>query len=221
MSATADIDDVRWDLSELLDGSGEVGVEALLDEALERAAAFAERYRGSLDGLDGAGLAEAMTELAAIYDLAGRAGSYAHLDFTTDTTDPKRGALLARVEERSTTLSTTLLFFDLEWAALSDERVDELLAHDGLDFCRHHLRSARRYRPHLLSEPEERILNEKSISSRSAWARLFDEMTPPRGGGGAEPLTLDVALAQLASPVRERRRAAAAAVTRALEPGLR
>ena len=41
-----------------------------------------------------------MAELAEIYELAGRAGSYAHLDFSTDTTDPARGALLARVEER-------------------------------------------------------------------------------------------------------------------------
>jgi oligoendopeptidase F len=179
------------------------------------------RYRGALATIDGAGLAEAMSELAAIYDLVGRAESYAMLDFSTDTTDPARGALLARVEERSTALATQLVFFELEWAALSDARVDELLAHEGLDFCRHHLRTARRYRPHLLTEPEELILTEKTISGAAAWARLFGELTSAIEVQLEESVTLDTALARLASPSRDVRRESAAAVSRALEPGLR
>ncbi len=221
MSTIEPLDAVRWDLADLLGGAEDDPIGTLLERALERAGAFAERYRGALATIDGAGLAEAMNELAAIYDLVGRAESYAMLDFATDTTDPPRGALLAHVEERSTALATTLIFFELEWAALSDERVDELLEHDDLDFCRHHLRSARRYRPHLLSEPEERILNEKSIASRSAWSRLFDELTSVIEVELDQPVTLDTALARLASPSREVRRESAAAVTRALEPGLR
>ena len=125
------------------------------------------------------------------------------------------------MQERWTALSTLLLFFELEWAALDDARVEELLAGDGLEFCRHHLRSARRYRPHLLSEPEERILSEKSISATSAWGRLFDELTSAIEVTLEEPVPLDVALSRLASPSREVRRETAAAVTRALEPGLR
>jgi oligoendopeptidase F len=219
VSTAEQVESVRWNLAELLDGTS---VDALLDAALERAGVFAERYRGALATIDGAGLAEAMHELGAIHELVGRAGSYAHLDFATDTADPARGALLALVEERGTALGTLLLFFELEWAALEDDRVEELLAHPDLGFCRHHLRSARRYRPHLLTEPEERVLNEKSISGRSAWTRLFEELTSAievtLDGKG---VALDVALAQLASPSRERRAGAAEAVTRALEPGLR
>ena len=64
-----------------------------------------------------------------------------------DTADPRRGALLQRVTERATAVETKLLFFELEWAALDDERAaEELLAGDGLDFSRHHLRGQRRYR---------------------------------------------------------------------------
>ena len=91
----------------------------------------------------------------------------------------------------------------------------------ALDDYRHHLRMARRYRPHLLSEPEERILTEKAVSGRSAWARLFEEVTAAIEVSLEEPATLDVALARLASPSREVRRESAEAVTRALEPGLR
>ena len=221
MSTIEPLDAVRWDLADLLGGADDDPIGTMLDRAIERAGAFAERYRGALATIDGAGLAEAMNELAAIYDLVGRAESYAMLDFSTDTTDPARGALLARVEERSTALATQLVFFELEWAALSDARVDELLEHQGLDFCRHHLRTARRYRPHLLTEPEELILTEKTISGAAAWARLFGELTSAIEVQLEETVTLDTALARLASPSREVRRESAAAVTRALEPGLR
>jgi oligoendopeptidase F len=221
MSPTQPVEAVRWELADLLDGADAGAVEQLLEQAVVRSAAFAERYRGALEGMDGAALAEAMTELGAIYELVGRADSYASLDFATDTADPARGALVARVQERATELSTQLLFLELEWAALSDERVDELLAHASLDFCRHHLRTARRYRAHLLSEPEERILNEKAVSGVSAWTRLFSELASAIEVELEEKVTLDIALARLSSPSRDVRRDSAAAVTRALEPGIR
>ena len=112
MSANESAEQVRWDLSDLIDGdgAGEEGVEALLDTALKRAGEFAARYRGALETIDGEGLAAAMLALAEIYDLLGRADSYAALDFSTDTTDPARGALVARVQERSTTVATTLMW---------------------------------------------------------------------------------------------------------------
>jgi oligoendopeptidase F len=169
--------ETAWDLEPLVDGEGEAGVESRLEDALTRAQTFAERYAGKLDGLDSAGLGEAMGELAVIYELVGRAGSYAALRFSTDTAAPANGALLQKVQERETEIATTLLFFELEWAALSEERAEELLAGEGLDFCRHYLRSARRYREHLLSEPEEKILVEKSLTGASAWSRLFEELT--------------------------------------------
>jgi len=212
---------VRWDLADLLEGAGGGDVETLLEQAVERARAFALRQRGALATIDAAGLATAMEELGEIYDLLGRVDSYASLDFSTDTIDPVRGALVARVQERATELATLLLFFELEWASLSDQRVEELLGDEALDFCRHHLRTARRYRPHLLSEPEERMLTEKSVSGASAWTRLFSELTSAIEVSLEETATLDVALARLASPSREVRRDSAAAVTRALEPGLR
>jgi oligoendopeptidase F len=213
------VEEVVWDLDHLV--AGESGVEAALDEASERAERFSARYRGALETIDAEGLREAMAELAAIGELVGRAGSYAQLRFSTDTADPSRGALMQRFEERATALETALLFFDLEWAALDDARVDELLRGDGLDFCRHYLRNARRYRPHLLSEPEERIFSEKSLTGRSAWGRLFEELTSAIEVDLDGKLTLDEALSRLASPDREVRRRSAEAVTRALEPGLR
>ncbi len=231
MSTAVEHTDVAWDLEPLIgDGHppGADGVTALLDQAAALADAFATTYQGQVAALDGAGLAAAMRDLAAIADLIGRAGSYASLKFAVDTTKPEHGALLALVEERGTAIQTKLLFFELEWTALDDATADELLRADGLEKARHYLRTVRREKPHLLSEPEERILAEKATSSRGAWDRLFDELTSvievdlsAVDPDQTEPVALDVALAQLTNPDRQVRQQVASAVTAALQPGLR
>ncbi|MGH2835735.1 MAG: M3 family oligoendopeptidase, partial [Solirubrobacteraceae bacterium] len=215
--------DSGWNLDPIVEGQGSAGVERLLDEALQRGAKFAETHTGRVASLDGASLREAMLELAAIMGLVDRAGSYAMLRFTTDTADPARGALLQKVQERGTALETQLLFFELEWAALEDEQAEAVLASGAdLEFCAHHLRSARRYRPHLLTEPEERVMAEKSLASNASWTRLFGEQVSAiRVSLDGEETPLDMALSSLLSPDRELRERMAAAVTDALEPGLR
>ena len=220
--ADPELQETEWDLDPLVDGQGAEGANRLLDEAVRRASEFNQTHAGKVAELDSGGLRTAMQQLAQISELVGRAGSYASLQFATDTADPERGALLQRVQERATEIETKLLFFELEWAALDDQRADELLGGPGLDFCRHYLRSARRYRPHLLTEPEEKILAEKSIASEGAWARLFGELTSAlRVALDGDEITLDIALSRLQSPDREVRRATAEAVSGALEPGLR
>ena len=231
LAPDSDLARVEWNLDPLLNGGGDgaAGVDARHDDALARADAFAATYAGRVGELDGPGLVTAMTELAELQDVIGRAGSYAALNFSTATADPERGALLQKVQERGTQLETRLLFFELEWAAVEDEQAERLLAADGLEFARHHLRTARRYRPHLLSEPEEKILAEKSLTSHSAWTRLFEEqaaaievdLSPDGDRADGGPVALEVALSRLFSPEREVRRFAAERVTAALEPGLR
>jgi oligoendopeptidase F len=222
--STTEVETVAWNLEPLVAGEGPAGVDRQLDEAAERAHAFAAAHAGRVAAFEGPELVAAMEELAGISELIGLAYSYASLQFSVDTADPKIGALMQKVQERATAIETTLQFFELEWAALDDALADQLLATEGLDKSRHHLRTARRYRPHLLSEPEERILTEKSVTGRSAWSRLFSELTSaiqvtlPDGG---EQVALDVALSKLYDPDRTVRAATQQAVTDALEPGLR
>ena len=214
----------RWNLEPLVDGGGEEAVRALFDETAAEAEKFAAAYRGKVAELDASGLAAAMTTLAELGDRVGRAGSYAALAFSVDTMNPERGALLQEVQERGAAIETTLLFFDLEWTDLDDERAEELLGSPELDFCRHHLRTMRRYRPHLLSEPEEKILTETGVTGRSAFGRLFTELMSAvtvEVPNSDEPVELMVALSNLQSPDRELRAATAEGVTAALDPGLR
>jgi oligoendopeptidase F len=217
---------VAWDLPPLIDGAEDpdAAVTQMLAEGQRRADAFAAAHAGKVAELDGPGLVAAMHELEDLQDELGRAGSYAMLNFSVNTADPARGALLQKLQEGATGIETALLFFELEWAALDDDRAEELLATEGLDFVRHHLRTARRYRPHLLSEPEEKVMAERNLTGRTAWSRLFDEQAAAitvELDEGADPVSLEVALSRLFAPDREIRSHAAGRVTAALEPGLR
>src|SRR3954451_6285641 len=213
--------DVAWDLEPLVENQGPTGVDEHL-AAAEECATRIEEARGTVADLDAVGLAAVMQQVADLQEHLGRAGNYAGLRFTVDTTDAERGALMQRVEEESTSIATRAIFLELEWAALPDEQAEALLADPALDFCAHYLRSARRYRPHLLTEPEEKILAEKDVTGSSAWSRLFSELT--------STITIDLdgtevgveqGLSKLGSPDRAERAAAAAAVTEGLAPGLR
>ena len=221
MTVTEDVAAVTWDLGHLVGGQGDGAVDGLMDEADRRAAELSV-HRGKVGQLDAAGLAELMAALGELREVLGKAESYAGLRFSEDTTDAAAGALMQRVEERSARVETELIFFDLEWAALPDERVEELLADPRLAFCRHHLATLRRYREHLLSEPEERILTEKAVTGWTAWTRLFGELTSSLDVElDGQPATLEEALSRLHDPSREVRRTSAEAVTAALAPGLR
>ena len=213
--------DVAWDLESLVEGAGVKGVDLHLDRADEISVEL-EQCRGTIAALDAGELAAVMQQVAQLQEHLGRAGSYAGLRFTVDTTDAERGALMQRVEERSTAIATRAIFFDLEWAAVPDDRAEELLTDDRLAFCSHHLRSARRYRPHLLTEPEEKILVEKDVTGASAWGRLFSELTSTITVElDGETVGLEQGLSKLGSPDRAERAGAAAAVTEGLAPGLR
>ena len=215
------IEDLTWDIDTLVDGRGEAGVDELLDEARTRAERLAGR-KGRIAGFDGSELAAFMKEYGEIRELVGRAGSYAHLLFSTETQDPAAGALLQKVQEKATEISTLLLFFELEWAQVDEERAAELLDHPDLDRARHHLKVMRRYRDHLLTEPEERILAEKSVTGRSAWMRLFSDLTAAMEVElDGEKVTLEQALSKLSSYDRDERRKAAAAITETLRVDLR
>jgi oligoendopeptidase F len=220
----AALDAAAWDLEPLVEGRGPAGVDELLVDARKRAEEFAARHRGRVAELDAAGLAEAMRALESISDAAGRAGSYAALAFTLDTQDPERGALLQRARELGAAIETELLFFDLEWNQVPDDRAEALLADPALAFCDHHLRNQRRYRPHQLSEPEERVLTETAVTGSSAFRRLFTEQTSGMSVALPdvdEPVQLEVALSRLQESDRAQRAAAAGAITAGLREDVR
>jgi oligoendopeptidase F len=227
MSTTADptrtgAEDVAWDLTDVYAGPDDPALDADLEDARVSAAAFRNRYAGKVGELDADGLLEATAELERIDGTVVRAKAYAYLHFSTNTADPARGALLQRVQEQEAALETELLFFRLEWTDLEDGRAEALLAEQVLERYRHFLHALRRYRPYLLSEPEERILTEKSVSGSAAWGRLYNELlTAIRVRLDGEETALEQALSRLYFADRNARREAAHAITEGLATGMR
>ena len=215
-------EDVAWDLSDLFAATDDPRIDEVVAEADADAAAFRERYHGKVAELDAVALAEAVSEHERIEASVVRALTYAHLFFATNMADPVRGALVARLGERAAALETQLLFFGLEWAAAPDDVAERVLADPALDHWRHHLRSLRKFRPYLLSEPEERVVTEKTVSGVSAWSRLYEEQLGAlRVALDGEDVSLETAMSRLYDPERAIRRTAAEAITDALGHGLR
>jgi oligoendopeptidase F len=215
-------EEVTWDLSDLYEGGDDPRIEEDVQTADDAAKAFRDRYYGRVVELSAAELAGAIEERERIESILTRAIYFAHLWFATDMADPPRGALVARLTEKGAALDTQLLFFGLELADLSDETAEALLADDVLGRWRHWLHSVRKFRPYLLTEPEEKIFTEKSVSGVSAWARLYEELLGAlRVDLDDVEMNLDEAMAKLYSGDRDVRRRASEAVTEALSPGLR
>lgn len=217
---------VRWDLSDLYAGPDDPALLADLERSLAAAKSFAERLRGRLAALDAASLARAVDELEALDEPAARARAYAGLLFAADTSKPRHGALLQHVQERSSEIRNTILFFELEWVGLDDDDATKLLADPALARRRHFLSALRRWRPHVLSEPEERLLEETANTGRRAFSRLFDEVMASMRfrvelDGLSEDLGEEEVLAKLHEPSRPLRRAAAEALTRGLRENSR
>ncbi len=203
---------MHWDLTDLYPSREQL--EQDLTSADSDADAFARSYRGRVAGLDAAGLAEALRSYEAIQDRLGRAFTYVYLNWSTDTGDAARGALMQRVREAYTQTAQKLIFFELEWAALDDAQAAPLLAAPELAGYTHYLELQRLHRDHLLTEPEEKILAEKDVTGAAAWNRFFDETL------GASRFTLDgrevteqEVLAKLYEPDRDLRRRAALSFT--------
>jgi oligoendopeptidase F len=205
---------VRWELGDLYAGVDDPAIGRDLDEAVSRAEALGERYRGQLDTTPPEGLRALLEEYERILEISARASTFAYLCWSTNTEDPPRGALLQRAHEHSSRLHQRLVFLELEWANLPEDKARALLEDPVLGSRRFWLILARRYRPHLLSEPEEKILAEKSVTGRSAWVRFFEEVhSGMRYELDGELLPQQAILARLYEEDRERRRQAAEAFT--------
>jgi len=203
---------IHWSLQDLHENSA--SLETSLKDADRRSQQFADTYRGRIDDLDAEELAEALAELEDIQDDLGRAYAYAYLAWSTNTNDEKHGAQLQKVKEAYNRARQKLLFIEVEWANVDDERARMLLESDALEPYRHYLELEQENKEHILTEPEEKILSEKQVTGSGAWTRYFDEtMGAARYELDGESMTQQEILSKLYEPDRDVRKSAALAFT--------
>lgn len=227
-SAGSSADGVTWKLTDLYRSPKDPAIERDLDLALRWAEAFAKTYKGALGkkpGLTGKLLAAMLEEFERILILRDKPVIYSHLLFSGDTQNPEYGKLLQKAQSRSTAIQQHLIFTELEWCALEDKKAEKLIADPACAHWKHYLQASRRYRPHLLSEPEEKIVSELENTGSRAFIRLFDQSLGAmkfevKHGGKTSSLSEQEALSLLYSTDRPQRQAAADALTRGFEANL-
>ena len=215
-------ENVRWDLSDLYTSPTDPQIEAVLAEGLEQAERFEADYRGRVTQLEPGDFARMFEQLEQMQERVSLPAVYAQLLHSQNTADPAAGRLVARVEEAGSQRGRHTVFFPLELAELTDEQVATLFADPRVAPYRHAVEEARKYRPHNLTEVEERLLTDRAPVSTSAWVRLFEELASAiKVPIADESMPLDKALARLHEPDRNRRREASASVTQALRQDIR
>src|SRR5690606_38186441 len=217
----------EWDLGDLYDGIDSPALKADLDRAARDADAFAADYAGRVGDIAtgpdaGARLADAIRRYEALQEVMGRIMSYAGLLYAGDSSVPVRAKFYGDMQDTITTISTRLLFFELELNRIDDGVLDAALATPDLARYAPWLHDLRRERPHQLDETLERLFHEKSVTGRAAWNRLFDEtISSLRFTVGGEELTIEPTLSLLLDPDRDKRRAAADAMAETFSRNLR
>jgi oligoendopeptidase F len=218
MNGSAGAGEILWNLGDLYSGGEDPQLEKDLSESRRKAERFAADYRGRIAELRASELAGAIEEYEQILELSGKAGTFTYLNWSTNTEDPARGALLQRLQEHSSRLQQQLLFFELEWAHVDEKRAAALLSDPALARHRFWLTLTRRYRPHLRSEAEEKILAEKSVTGRSAWVRFFEEVhSGARYTFDDQQLPQQSILTKLYDPDRVQRKRASESFTAGLQ----
>jgi oligoendopeptidase F len=164
----------RWDLPHLLENPVE-RFEILLGEIETKVVQF-EAARGQLSPtMDTLHFHPLLTLSEDITAACSKIGAYAYLWFSENTKDLVARSFKTKVEERLTAIQNRLVFFDLWWQGVDEDNARRLMARTGT--LRYHLETIRRFQPHTLSEPEEKIVNIKNITGRSAVHSLYDVVT--------------------------------------------
>ncbi len=116
-----------------------------------------------------------LREAEEITRVISRIYSFAGLAFTADTQDQAAQTMQGRVQQFGAELQNRMMFFDLWWKYLDDENAKRLLEASG-DY-RYYLESMRMFKPHTLSEAEEKIINIKNVTGVDALTNLYDSIT--------------------------------------------
>jgi len=215
---------ITWDLSDLYSGLKDKKIERDIKDLFQKSEAFEKKYRGKINSpkITPKFLLSAVKDLEEISEKIGKLLSFAYLVFAGNTGNPKNGAFLQMIQEKSTEARKHLMFFELEWIKLSNKKVDSLLGNKTLSPYKHFLEQERKYKPHSLSEAEEKILDEKANTGSRAFKRLFDEILNNirfkiRLDGKTKSLSETEILALLYDPDRSKRKAGAKSLTLGLK----
>jgi oligoendopeptidase F len=164
-----------WSLEDLFPAQDSPEMEKAFAEIEAQVVGF-EKRRPQLNASMASDLfMQVVRELEAINSLGNRIYSFATLQFSADTQNQAAQAFLGRVDQFFAIVQNRILFFSLWWKELDEESAMRLMAAAG-DY-RYWLEEMRHFKPHTLSEPEEKIVNLKNVTGSAALNNLYDAIT--------------------------------------------
>lgn len=162
-----------WNLTALFQDINDPKIAKVFELSLEKARSFNLRYKGKISSLSNQEIIDAIRTYEQIDQEASKPSIFAYLIFAADTSKQEHGAFMQKCQDFATKINEDLIFFDLEITNLDENRSRSLIADAG-DY-KHYLEKLFQWKPHRLSENEEKIFNDKAQTSGSAFTRLFEE----------------------------------------------
>ncbi len=164
-----------WSLDDLFPGLQSPQLESAFTD-LETQVTDFEKLRPQLKSdLPVSSFMEIIHDIDELTREANKLYSYAGLAFAANTQDQAVQALLGRIQQFLAEMQNRILFFELWWKGLSDADAERLMAGSG-DY-RYYLEEMRHFKPHTLSEGEEKVVNLKNVTGSSALTTLYDAIT--------------------------------------------
>jgi oligoendopeptidase F len=164
-----------WSLEALLPAREGEPFEGLLRELEGQVEAFEGKGELLSPEMSRDAFLEMMQLAESITTTTARLIGYARLWFAENTQAQDALAFLGRIEQLGTEIRNRMLFFELWWKGLEQGAAQRLLDVSG-DYA-YYLETLRRFRPHTLSEPEEKIVNIKDVNGVDALVNLYDMIT--------------------------------------------
>ncbi len=211
--------DVIWNLEALYDSLQDELLHDDLDLCIQEAELVKESCAGKLAELPVATFARSIRRIERIHVNLGRIDTFAFLNFVTQVKNDAASAFLQKTKEDASKIHKELVFFELEWAKMDQEKADALLNAEEVAPYRHYLENLRRYADHLLSQTEESLLVELSPVGRDSWLTLFEKIFGHLEFG-ADRRSEEEVLSDLYNPEREVRQKAAIELTTGLQSQL-
>jgi oligoendopeptidase F len=165
----------KWDLSELFPGFDSPELQGAFDNVEEQVTLF-EGVRGKLiPDMDAETFLDVVRTSEETARVINRIYAFAGLSFAADTQDQTAQSLMGRVQQFVAEIQNRTLFFNLWWKDLDDANAQRLMDASG-DY-RYYLEEIRHFKPHTLSEAEEKVINLKDVTGSSALVNLYDSIT--------------------------------------------
>ncbi len=160
-----------WDLTQLLKSTDVVSIRQELESMVSEGERIREEYHGHLERLDAENLLKFLERKDAYILKFEGVRKYCRLMYSADTTDNVAKQLNDAVLKASTKVSQALAFIDIELGRLLAEK-PQLVDSSLLAEYQHYLQRILKRVPHMLSEPEERLIIVKDRNGIDAWEKL-------------------------------------------------